>query len=154
MSDIEKMLKNTETPSQELIDAYNKISGDSTTYTVDNPPPITGQNVKDSKKDDLSVSEDDEWADFYDSFSKKGSIQTFLDDVVKNIYNKAGTGKYNRDVLEDELIKAILNNTAQYDIDVEDARRILNKFDCDTTWLNDYKNYWKIDPREGMYKKK
>ena len=129
------------------------IESDTTKYGYDKQV-----EVDESKKDDVGDNFDDdegtEWTDFYDSFSEKESVQTFLTDVVKGIYNKAGTGQYNADVLEDELIEAIKNNTAQYDIDVADARRICNKFGVDTSWLADYKDYARMNTKEGMYKAK
>lgn len=45
-NDIVKMLKQTKTPSQELINAYNALGIDGTQYTTQNPPPMTGTDVE------------------------------------------------------------------------------------------------------------
>ncbi len=96
---------------------------------------------------------DKEWDSFYNSFDSKPSIQKFLDDVIKGIYNDAATGEYNRDVLEDRIKNGIINNTKQYDIDVDDAKRILNKFGVsDISWLDNYKNRSFFNSGKGMKK--
>ena len=89
-----------------------------------------------------------EWEEFYNSFDKT-SIQNFLADFVKgNVYDTSGT--LARDVWENTLIQGIIDNSEQYDIDVEDARRICLKFGVDTSWLNNYKNRWGINNKKGM----
>lgn len=92
-----------------------------------------------------------EWEEYYSSWSDKPSIQQFLTDFVKgNVYETSGT--LAKDVWEDTLIQGIINNSEQYDIDVEDAKRICNKFGIDTAWLNDYKNRWGLNSKKGMKK--
>ena len=97
--------------------------------------------------------DDAEWSEFYNTFGDKEKIQKFLTDVIKPIYNAAGTGNYTRDELESKLKNAIINNTKDYDVDKEDAVRILNRFGANTSWLDDYRNRWGFNSRKGMIKK-
>lgn len=167
-------LKNTLNPSQALIDAYNALGLEDKQYTTKNPPAFTGANI--DKEDDFGVSidetgelvigdtdtggsntqlsEDEEakWTTFRDSFDKNG-VKRFLDDYVKkNIYAKVGIKE--DDVLETNLINAIKDSTDDYNIDVDDATRILNNFGYDTSWLNEYTNRTWFDMWKGMKKKK
>lgn len=101
------------------------------------------------------ASNDKEWENFYNSFDSKPSIQRFLDDIIKDVYDDAAKGTYNRDVLEDRIKNGIINNTKLYDIDVDDAKRILNKFGVsDMSWLDNYKNRSFFNSGKGMKKVK
>ena len=94
---------------------------------------------------------DSEYETWVETFDKEG-IKNFLYDVVmKSVYyNPNGLDKTE---LEDLIKQNILNNTELYDIDINDAKRILNKFGFDTSWLSDYRDRWGINSKKGMIEK-
>lgn len=149
LSDIERMLKNTTTPSQELIDAYNAVSGDATTYTVDNPPPITGVNVDEDKKISNKPTGDDDWETFTGYFSND-KIKNFLNEKLKPYVDNGW--EINEDVLEKLIVGTDVknSNSTTYDIDVEDAKAICNALGLDTAWVDKYKNRWGFNAGKGM----
>lgn len=141
----------------ELAAKYKTSSDEDSTSSTKSSSDTTAKSSSDGSVDLLTGSgtteiDESEWKEFYNEFSEKKSIQKFLNDAVKGqIYDNAGV--LNGDVLADKLIQLIKNNTQTYDIDVEDARRICNKFGVDTTWLNDYKNRWGFNSGKGIKEK-
>ncbi len=52
---------------------------------------------------------------------------------------------------EPEILKDLIkNNTAKFNIDVEDARRICTFFDVDTGWLSDYRDLTNADGKQDV----
>lgn len=54
---------------------------------------------------------------------------------------------------EEEMKSLILENTEAYNIDVDEAKAIMEVFDYDTTWLNNYQDRTGNDKYKGMKKK-
>lgn len=119
LADIERMLKNTKTPSQELIDVYNAISGDATTYTVDNPPPITGKNVDDETPNTIDLDADsgtngttNESKDIYSKWEKSGIVFTTVNigQLDESKLKSVDVDKHGKKAIKD-AISAVTNNT-------------------------------------------
>ena len=154
LDDVKKMLKDTTTPSQALIDAYNALSGDSTTYTVDNPPPITGQNVKDGVSELLNGDDEDESTDTIDS--KLDTVYNDSSTTVKDfIRNKLIPYARENTLTESALQNYLLNNSKDYDLEVKDLKAICKAFGVDDKWVDDYKNsgLWFIPWGSGVKEK-
>lgn len=58
--------------------------------------------------------------------------------VTKFIKPKFDEAKKGTKIIEAEVEQLILNNTKEYNIDVDDAKRICNAMDVGTAWLDDY----------------
>lgn len=119
LADIERMLKNTKTPSQELIDVYNAISGDATTYTVDNPPPITGKNVDDETPNTIDLDADsstngttNESKDIYSKWEKSGIVFTTVNigQLDESKLKSVDVDKHGKKAIKD-AISAVTNST-------------------------------------------
>ena len=157
-SEIENMLKNTKTPSQELIDAYNAISMDATAYTVKNPPPITGANVEGSNGDGDSGEEGSDgdslkipWSQLTNEqkFNQKfNSIYTESDQSVKDFISYVLKPKMMAEEMDvAALQKFLIKNSSKYDLEVDDIKNIYvaaceasDLPEPDTTWVGQYKN--------------
>lgn len=130
-NDIVKMLKATKTPSQELIDYYNAVSGDSTTYTVENPPPMTGQDVKDdnpygidlggntsSTEDTSNTTEDDKEKDIFTTWEDNGIIFKTFNVIKPTDYDSqlesAGVDEHGKKAIE-SVYQAVTNGTLGYE---------------------------------------
>ncbi len=133
-------LKNGEV-NETAIKAYNDAYGSN--YTVDNPPAIAYSNLDDGQKPDSDGSAWDAWYDEFENEKVKG----FLTSYIKPYYDSS--------TLPDagKLKDLILEKTADYDIGVEDARKIMSVFGLDSTWLEDYRDRWGFNSKKGMIKK-
>ena len=136
--------------TSDAINAYNQTGGG-----------IGGSSSKSSSKSssgiDLTTTDenvDTDWNEFYNSFSDKPKVQQFLNDYIKRIYDDADTNNYSQTQNENRIIERIKNNTEQYDIEVDDAKRILNRFGMNTGWLDNYRNRWGLNSGKGMIKVK
>ena len=162
-ADIVKMLKQTKTPSQELIDAYNALGIDSTQYTTQNPPSFTGTEVEDGKGDLLGDNGDGGGTnqltlEKVKSNISEDKIKKFIDDVLKP-YEDNGW-EINEDVIEKLLVgrndgTVVENSNSKiYNIDVEDARKLCNALGLETDWIDDkYTNRTWFNAGKGMKSK-
>ena len=136
--------------TSDAINAYKQTGGG-----------IGGTSSKSSSKSssgiDLTATDgnvDTEWNEFYNSFSDKPKVQQFLNDYIKRVYDDADTNNYSQTQLENRIIEGIKNNTEQYDIEVKDAKRILNNFGMNAGWLDNYRDRWGLNSGKGMIKVK
>jgi hypothetical protein len=143
LDDIIKMLKNTKTPSQEVIDAYNKLSGDATKYTVDNPPPMTGENVGGIPDPEA------EWTEFTSEFTDE-KILKFINEKLRPYFDN--NWEINEETLEKLIVGSnpLESNSTSYDIDVEEAKAICKALGLDDSWVDKYKNRWGWNKGKGM----
>jgi hypothetical protein len=157
-ADIVKMLKQTKTPSQELIDAYNALGIDSTQYTTQNPPSFTGTEVEDGKGDllgDNGGNTNEMTLEKVKSNISEKKIKNFIDDVLQP-YEDNGW-EINEDVIEKLLVGSndgtvVENSNSKiYNIDVEDARKLCNALGLETDWIDDkYTNRTWFNAGKGM----
>lgn len=160
-NDIIKMLKSTKTPSQELIDAYNALGIDSTTYTTSNPPPMTGQDVEGnnnfSTDGDNGGETNQLTLEKVKSNISETKIKNFIDDVLKpyedngweineKVIEKLLVGSNNGTVVEN-------SNSKLYNIDVEDARKLCNALGLETDWIEKFTNRTWFNAGKGMKSK-
>lgn len=138
-------LKNGEV-NEATIGAYNAAYG--TNYTVDNPPAIAYSNLDEDQKPDVGTSkgEDLTWDAWYDEFENE-KVKGFLTSYIKPYYDSS--------TLPDagKLKDLILEKTEDYDIGVEDARKIMSVFGLDSTWLEGYRDRWGWNSKKGMTEK-
>ena len=149
-------------PSEEAIKVFNEYA--KTNYTLDNPPNFDDKESEAGKFfDELLGGEEeatteagttdsgetvveqwDKTLSTYDITKKK--TKNFLKDHIYNMW-------LNEIPYTSESIKEIiLENSEKYDIDVEDARKILNMLGADASWLSDYDNRSWFNFTKGMKK--
>ena len=107
--------------SQSVIDAYNYWNG--TNYTVDNPPG--------AEKDDSDTNYQSKLDEVYDSSGK--TVQAY-------IRNKLEPFVKQNNVTETELKNHLIENSREYDLEVDDLKAICKAFGIDTKWADNYKN--------------
>lgn len=165
-SDIERMLKNTTTPSQELIDAYNAISGDATTYTVENPPPITGANVDGGTDvfNPLGDDGEDEYAPYknwnnsgitlqnvsiYGGFNTDKALEEDVDEfgskAILSAYSAIANGKLgkNGSVTNYELADFLITHSNENDTDKRQLKKVFAYFGLDNKLLDNVEDVGK-----------
>lgn len=146
----EKAIKNGEL-SDGALSVYNDYNG--TSYTKDNPPPIYTPSTGDGAGlPSTSEGDDTEWnafLEYFDADKEKKTIE-FLNSYLKPWYDRGE--KINENVLEDIIVGNDVknSNSTQYDIDVEDARKISNALGLDDSWVDKYKNRWGFNSGKGM----
>ena len=146
-TDLESFIKNGSF-NQDTLDAYNAMTG--MNYTMDNPPPFAYSALGDDyspEGDETEGASAEEWDAFLGEFDKE-SVSNFLTDYIRPLYFG--------DTLpsEEQLKNLILENTEAYDIDVEDARKIMSRYRYDTSWLNGYTDRTWFNKNKGMTEKK
>lgn len=145
-SEVITAIKNGEV-NEDTIALYNSYY--KTDYTVENPPAIAYSNLGDDYSPEGNETEDasvEEWNAFLGEFDKE-SVSNFLTDHIRPLYFG--------DTLpsEEQLKNLILENTEAYDIDVEDARKIMSRYGYDTSWLNGYTDRTWFNENKGMKEK-
>lgn len=143
-------------PSEEAIKVFNDYA--KTNYTIDNPPILDGEDSEEggllADIEETTTSEPEQSS--FEQYKKiittngitKEKTTNFLSDVL---YHKELRGE---DITDQGLKELILANTEAYDIDVEDARKILNMYGADASWLSGYENRWGFNGGKGMKQKK
>lgn len=116
--------------SQDVIDAYNYYHG--TGYTIQNPP-----NLKDSKTDDKKTPEEEakeintKLNNVYADSSE--TVQTFIrQQLIPKLEEESMT--------ETALQNYLINNSAEYDLEVDDIKAICEACGIDSMWVDNYKN--------------
>lgn len=164
LTDIERMLKNTTTPSQELIDAYNSLSSDATTYTVDNPPPITGKNVEDDKNpdgDEETYAPYEAWntasislqeksvkkPDNYDSLISDSKVDEYGKKAIDSVYSAVASGKLDGDkdgkVTNYELADFLITNSSNNHTDKKQLKKVFAYFSLNPSMLDNVEDVGK-----------
>lgn len=175
-NDIVKQLKNTKTPSQELIDAYNAVSNDSTTYTVNNPPSFTGSNVKNGTVeflDDESDTGDSNGSKAETTETKNGVAEHLIQvgaynektassvelgekgkKVVKKVISMIANGELGVDgyISNFELTQWLINNSDANDTNKNQLKKVFAYFGIDTALLDNTKDsgFWFWDWDKGV----
>ena len=145
--------------SQGVIDAYNYYYG--TSYTVDNPPKLNKDDDTENGFDG-GGGDDDSWTTFVGYFSTDTTIQDFLNNELKPYVDSGAdiTDAFLENLICGDDPTNKNSNTYKYDIDVEDAKKIIEMINLvaqpetplKTDWLNNYKNRWGLNNDKGMKK--
>ena len=124
--------------SQAVIDAYNYWYG--TNYTVENPP-VTEQISNGSASDGWEDGTSEQDAAGTELKANLDSVYETSSKTVKDyIRNKLEPLITESDVTEEELKKHLLDNSADYDLEVKDIKAICEALGVDSKWVDDYKN--------------
>lgn len=174
LDDVKKMLKDTKTPSQSLIDLYNSLSGDATTYTVDNPPPITGQNVT-GVVDNGDGGEDETYAPFetwntngmvlqevsvakpkesdYVYMTSDARVDDYGKRAINSVYTAVANGVLDTDrdgkVTNYELADFLVLHSAENETDKAQLKKVFSYFKLNPKFLNVVEDVGKGDNLPG-----
>lgn len=166
LDDVIKMLKNTKTPSQELINLYNSLSGDSTTYTIENPPPITGTNLKGSDITILEENPEDEYPAYkawntagiklqnhsvkkpdnttHDSKIKESGVDEYGKKAINSVYSAVANGTLDSDkdgqVTNYELADFLITHSNENDTDKKQLKKVFAYFGLNNYLLDNVKD--------------
>jgi len=83
-----------------------------------------------------------EWNVFKNQFAKE-TVQNFVTKYIKPYYDA------DKAPVDTELIEIIVNNSKAYEINIEDAKKILSAYDIDTSKLDGYENSGKGIKKKG-----
>lgn len=121
-------IKNGE-KSQAVIDAYNYYYG--TDYTVDNPPVVksSGSSAEDSGNS-AEVDYIKKLNETYNNSSK--TVKKYIRNVLEPLLQT--------DVKDTEIAQNLIENSEEYDLEVEDIKAICEALKIDSKWVDDYKN--------------
>ena len=154
LDDVIKMLKNTKTPSQELINLYNSFGIDGTTYTTDNPPPMTGANLDDSYTPTVSGDTEDEYPAYtawnaaginlqnhlvakpdeetHNAKIKESGVDQYGKKAINSVYTAVANGKLDSDkdgyVTNYELADFLVTHSNENDTDVKQLKKVFAYF--------------------------